>query len=51
MKERMYRIDWIRDDNNTRGVAFPGPLTHREAEMCASKTTKYPWRRLLFVEI
>ena len=51
MKERLYRILWIRDDKKTRGVLFPGPLTHKEACTCLSKTTRYPWRREQLEEI
>ncbi len=49
--ERLYRVVWIRDDKGTRGVLFPGPLTHREAMTVVRKTTKYPWRRLMIEEI
>lgn len=53
MKERvrMYRVVWIRDDNKTRGVLFPGPLTHREACVALGKVTPHPWRRDMLEEI
>jgi hypothetical protein len=50
-REKMYRVVAVRDDKKWRGVLFPGPLTHKEAETVMKKTTKYPWRRLVLEEI
>ncbi len=48
---RQYRVIWIRDDKNTRGVIAPGPFTHQEACTVLTKVTPRAWRRDLLEEI
>jgi hypothetical protein len=48
---RFYRVIWVRDDRNTRGIMADGPLTHAEACTIVSKITVYPWRRIMLEEI
>jgi hypothetical protein len=49
-----YRVIWIRERGEgdaaveiSRGVLFPGPLTHEEACTCMRKAMRYPGRRLV----
>lgn len=53
MSLRVYRVIWVRERGEkvlSRGVMFPGPLTHEEACTCIRKTTVYAWRRLVIEE-
>ena len=52
--ETTYRVIWIRERGEgdaavelSRGVLFPGPLTHDEACTCMRKVMSYPGRRLV----
>lgn len=51
MSTRKYRVVWRSVNGYSRGVSFPGPLTHKQAVTCKSKLTPRSERLDMLEEI